>query len=54
MDLELRADLINLLDRRNTIDWSLRPTQPGNTESYEIKKRTMPGFNPSVSLQVKF
>lgn len=54
MDLELRADLINLLDRRNTIDWSLRPTQPGNTEAYEIKKRTMPGFNPSVSVQVKF
>ncbi len=54
MDLELRADLINVLDRRNTIDWSLRPTQPGNTDSYQIKKRTMPGFNPSISVQVKF
>jgi len=54
VDLEFRADLVNLLDRRNTIDWSLRPSQPGETGSYEIKRRTMPGFNPSLSIQMDF
>ena len=51
MDLELRADLINLLDRRNTIDWSLQPNQSGG---YDIKKRTMPGLNPSLSIRMSF
>lgn len=53
-DVEFRVDLINLLDRRNTIDWSLRPEQPGEGSEYRIKKRTMPGFSPSISLQVDF
>lgn len=51
MDLELRADLINVLDRRNTIDWSLQPNESGG---YEIKKRTMPGLNPSFSIRMGF
>jgi len=49
VDLELRADLINLLDRRNTLDWSLQPNQSGG---YDIKKRTMPGLNPSLSIRI--
>ncbi len=52
MDAELRLDLINVLNRRNTIDWSLYPV--GDTEDYKIHKRTMPGFNPSLSLQINF
>nr|WP_282958216.1 TonB-dependent receptor [Halalkalibaculum roseum] len=51
MDLELRADLINVLDRRNTIDWSLQPNESGG---YDIKKRTMPGLNPSLSIRMGF
>ena len=51
MDLELRADLVNLLDRRNTLDWSLQPNPSGG---YDIKKRTMPGLNPSLSIRVGF
>lgn len=54
-DMEVRLDLINLLDRRNTIDWSLQPerTEEVGTEGqYEKRERTMPGFNPSVSIQV--
>lgn len=54
MDMEIRADLINVLDRENTIDWSLRPEQPGGNGGYEIKKRTMPGFNPTISIQMDF
>ncbi|SHG15887.1 Outer membrane receptor proteins, mostly Fe transport [Fodinibius roseus] len=52
MDMELRLDLINLLDRRNTIDWRLQPIH-GEEEGdqYEIKKRSMPGFHPSISIQ---
>lgn len=57
MDLELRLDLVNVLNRHNPIDWSLRPVQnqdlSSNTE-YTIKKRTMPGFNPSISVQLHF
>lgn len=49
MDMELRLDLINLLDRRNTIDWSL---QPIDGDQYEKKKRSMPGFHPSISIQL--
>ncbi|MCW9707564.1 TonB-dependent receptor [Fodinibius salsisoli] len=53
VDMELRLDLINVLDRRNTIDWSLRPKEESNNE-YKIQKRTMPGFHPSLSIQMKF
>lgn len=51
-DLELRLNLINILNRHNVIDWSLQPT--GNEGQYDIRNRTMPGFNPSVSIQFKF
>lgn len=52
VDAEFRLDLINVLDRRNTIDWSLASEDGGN--SYHKVKRYMPGFSPSVSLQFKF
>lgn len=57
MNLEIRMDLINLLNRRNTIDWSLQPqtvSEEGTGSRYEIKERTMPGFNPSLSIQFNF
>ncbi len=57
MDLEIRMDLINLLNRRNTIDWSLHPqdiNEEGTGSRHEIKERTMPGFNPSLSIQMNF
>ncbi|SMO58694.1 TonB-dependent receptor [Fodinibius sediminis] len=53
LDLELRLDLINLLDRRNTIDWSLQPMHEGDGgETYEIRKRSLPGFHPSLSIRL--
>ncbi|MDZ7682810.1 MAG: hypothetical protein U5J63_14115 [Fodinibius sp.] len=45
LDLELRADLNNVINRRNTIDWSLRPKSPGSNQK-KITKRTMPGLVP--------
>lgn len=53
VNMEIRANLNNVLDRRNTVDWSLRPKGPGGDE-YEIQKRTMPGFSPSLSIQMNF
>lgn len=50
MDLKARIDLVNLFDRQNTIDWSLRPT--GSDSQYEIRGRNMPGFNPTLSIQI--
>ncbi len=54
-DLEIRASLINLLDRSNTIDWSLQPqNNDESTESYVKSRRAMPGFHPTVSIQMDF
>jgi len=51
--LNLRLDLVNVLDRQNTIDWSLQPVESGsNLNKYKIRKRTMPGFTPSLSVEV--
>ncbi len=56
VDLETRLDLINVLNRRNSIDWNLFPsgTGPDGEQQYEIRERTLPGFNPSVSLKINF
>jgi hypothetical protein len=54
-DVELRLDLINLLNRKNTLDQYLVPVfdEAGN-RSYEIRHRTFPGLYPTVSLSVVF
>lgn len=66
LNTEVRLDLINILNRHNTIDWNLHPVHPssGNINSgninnegfqeFEIRERRMPGFNPSVSIKVGF
>ncbi|MDR8389783.1 TonB-dependent receptor [Aliifodinibius sp. S!AR15-10] len=51
--MEVRLDLINLLDHQNTIDWSLQPTEPGG-QQYQKSKRTMPGFSPSLSIKIEY
>jgi len=52
-DIKLRLDLVNILDRHNTIDWSLQPVQKGSSNpTYKIQKRTMPGFTPSLSIEM--
>lgn len=54
-NLKLRLDLINVLNRHNTIDWSLQAVEAGTpSEYYKIRKRTMPGFSPSVSVELHF
>lgn len=51
-ELEVRLDLVNILNRNNVIDWSLQPSPTG--DEYEILKRAMPGFTPSISIQLNF
>ncbi len=53
-DLEFRLELINLLNRRNSIEKYLLPI-PGDNETtlFEVRERLLPGFYPSVSLQIK-
>lgn len=52
--LEFRLELINILNRRNTIDQSLLPSPDNEEQAFEIRERTLPGFYPSASVQFKF
>ncbi|MGF1669206.1 MAG: carboxypeptidase-like regulatory domain-containing protein [Balneolaceae bacterium] len=51
---EFRVELINILNRLNTIDQSLLPVQNSEEERLEIRERTLPGFYPSASVQFSF
>ena len=47
--LELAFDVANVLDRRNVLDWSLRPAGDGG---YRAEARTLPGLQPSLRLRI--
>lgn len=55
-NIETRLNLINVLNRKNTIDWNLHPVSANNhgRQEYEIRERQLPGFNPSVSFKISF
>jgi len=54
-DLEIRLDLINLLNRKNAVDQYLNPVLNGEELiGYETVYRTFPGFYPSVSVSAAF
>lgn len=57
-DLEIRLDLINLLNRKNAVDQYLNPIfsdrQVTGEFRYEKTDRTFPGFYPSVSVSAAF
>ncbi|MBP3191463.1 carboxypeptidase-like regulatory domain-containing protein [Natronogracilivirga saccharolytica] len=59
LNLEIRVDLINILNRRNEIDWSLQPADSGfaqqndaEVSDFEKRSRRMPGFMPSLSIKL--
>ena len=59
VNIEFRADLINIFNRRNEIDWNLQPTgsdmhspNGAGLEQFEIRSRRMPGFTPSLSVKL--
>lgn len=48
--VEARAQLVNVLDRANTFDWSLRP----NGSGFDRSIRALPGRRPVVTLTVGY
>ncbi|NBC04513.1 MAG: hypothetical protein GVY20_12515 [Bacteroidetes bacterium] len=53
-NLEIRLELLNILNRENTLEKYLQPIQDGEEIVYKIRNRNMPGFHPTISLQLKF
>ena len=55
---EIALDVANALDRRNVLDWSLRPAAaPAPAEAggtVEAFTRTLPGIQPSLRIRVAF
>lgn len=52
-NLEVRLDLINILNRKNSVDHLLVPVTNGDrVEEYEKRERQMPGFSPSLSIRL--
>jgi len=53
--LELRLDLVNILNRKNPLDRYLRRNlNDEGAVSYESQYRTLPGFYPTMSVSVTF
>ena len=52
VQVQLRADVLNVLNRDNVVDWSLANVP--NTESFEKVERIMPGITTALSLRVRF
>lgn len=52
VQVQLRADVLNLLDRENVVDWSLNSVD--GTESFTKLDRIMPGITTAISLRVRF
>lgn len=54
-DLELRFEMLNIFNRKNTLEKYLQAVRSdGGQQTYEVRNRNLPGFHPSVSLEVKF
>lgn len=50
--IQLRLDLVNLLDRKNTLEKKLIPEQsPQGSLQYAIQRKNLPGFTPSVGIR---
>ncbi|NNE34495.1 MAG: TonB-dependent receptor plug domain-containing protein [Rhodothermales bacterium] len=48
--VRLRLDILNVLNRNNVLDWSLQ--QSGGGSQFEIDRRTLPGIQPVIALEV--
>ncbi len=55
-EIQARIDLMNVLNRRNVIDRTVHATAVHDDGSLDfgVRDRTLPGFNPSISLQFSF
>ncbi len=54
--MEARLDLMNVLNRRNSIDRGIyaQRTHADGSQDLRLSDRLLPGFNPSISLQISF
>jgi hypothetical protein len=51
--VEVAADLLNVLDRRNILDYGLRRRTEEGT-AYDLLPRFLPGFTPALSIRAVF
>ncbi|MFP8488201.1 carboxypeptidase-like regulatory domain-containing protein [Gracilimonas sp. Q87] len=55
IQLETKIDLVNLLDRANPVFYTLSPNlQSVNNITYNRNSRTLPGFTPSLAIEISF
>jgi len=55
VQLEAKLDMVNILDRANPVFYSLSPQlQSINRVSYNRNTRTLPGFTPSLAIELSF
>ncbi len=52
IEVVLRADFLNVLDRDNVVDWGL--TAASDPDSFEKVNRVMPGISTALSLEIRF
>lgn len=52
--IRLRADFINVLDRKNTLEKQIVPQSTNNEPEYTIQERRLPGLTPSLSIEFFF
>ncbi|MEX0722867.1 MAG: carboxypeptidase-like regulatory domain-containing protein [Gracilimonas sp.] len=52
---ETRLDLVNIMNRKNPVYYTLTPhSGTGNQINYQRDQRTLPGFSPSLSVEISF
>lgn len=55
IQFETKLDFVNLLDRDNSVFYTLSPQlQSSNNITYSRSSRTLPGFTPSLAIEVSF
>jgi hypothetical protein len=55
IQLETKIDLVNMLDRANPVYYTLSPQLlSSNNTSYNRNRKTLPGFTPSLALEISF
>lgn len=52
-DVEVAADVLNVLDRNNVADYGLRRI-PGDSSTFQVVPRYTTGFRPTISLRTRF
>jgi hypothetical protein len=55
LKFETKLDLVNIINRKNPVYYTLNPNVgAGNEISYQRGQRMLPGFSPSLSIEISF